>query len=158
MKFLCDEMLGGLARWLRAAGYDAAMPEPGTPDRALVDQARAQGRILLTCDRALLDIKGAPDVTHMLDTDTLEGWSIDLRETLGVNWLAAPFTRCLVCNVELIEADADAMAAMPEEARNGTGPHRQCPKCARGYWPGSHAKRMTARLKAFAGLERTDGP
>ena len=28
MKFLCDEMLKGLGRWLRVAGYDTVMPLP----------------------------------------------------------------------------------------------------------------------------------
>ena len=158
MKFLCDEMLGGLARWLRAAGYDAAMATSGAPDRDLVEQAHTQGRTLLTRDRAILDIKGAKAVTHLLKAELLDGWAQELRDGLGVDWQAAPFTRCLVCNVDLIEADALTRARMPEDSRNGEGPFRECPKCHRGYWPGSHVKRMRKRLQAFAGLAHGDGP
>lgn len=158
MKFLCDEMLGGLARWLRAAGYDATMAEPGAPDRDLVAHARAQGRTLLTRDRALLDIKGAAAVTHLLSAERLDGWAAELRRDLGLDWLARPFTRCLVCNVELSDADAEDLARMPADSRTGPGPFLSCPRCKRGYWPGSHVKRMRARLAAFAGLARNDAP
>jgi uncharacterized protein with PIN domain len=35
LRFLCDEMLAGLGRWLRIAGYDAAIAGPGRRDRDL---------------------------------------------------------------------------------------------------------------------------
>ncbi len=34
VRFLCDEMLTRLARWLRAAGYDTVMLEIGESDGA----------------------------------------------------------------------------------------------------------------------------
>lgn len=158
MKFLCDEMLGSLARWLRAAGYDAAQAAPGAPDRDLVEQALRERRVLLTRDRALLDIKGADAVTHFLDNGDMDSWARQLRLELDVNWLIAPFTRCLVCNVDLVDAGAEALARMPVDSQNGPGPFRECPKCHRGYWPGSHVKRMTRRLEGFAGLRSHDAP
>src|SRR5437660_4124162 len=48
-QFACDAMLGGLARWLRAAGYDASW-QAGIDDRDLVRLARAEGRTLLSSD------------------------------------------------------------------------------------------------------------
>lgn len=39
MNWFCDEMLGRLARLLRAAGHDTALAPAGTADRA-----RAEGR------------------------------------------------------------------------------------------------------------------
>src|SRR5690348_16356114 len=42
-------MLGGLARWLRAAGYDASW-HPGIPDPALVRLAREEARVVLSSD------------------------------------------------------------------------------------------------------------
>ena len=52
MKFLCDAMLGGLAKWLRAAGYDAYYAREGTDvsDRTLTAKALEEGRVLLTSD------------------------------------------------------------------------------------------------------------
>lgn len=38
-RFACDAMLGGLARWLRAAGYDASWQE-GITDQELIGRNR----------------------------------------------------------------------------------------------------------------------
>src|SRR6478752_2107947 len=48
-RFFCDAMLGGLSRWLRAAGYDASF-EHGIDDGVLVRLAAEQERILLSSD------------------------------------------------------------------------------------------------------------
>src|SRR5262245_1147210 len=54
-RFACDAMLGSLARWLRAAGYDACWQE-GIDDWDLIRLARDQGRILLSCDTGIFRI------------------------------------------------------------------------------------------------------
>jgi len=53
--FACDAMLGGLARWLRAAGYDASWTE-GIDDWDLVRLARREGRVLLSSDTGIFKI------------------------------------------------------------------------------------------------------
>jgi uncharacterized protein with PIN domain len=52
--FFCDAGLGGLARWLRAAGY-AALWESGIDDDDLLRRARQQGAIVLTTDSLLME-------------------------------------------------------------------------------------------------------
>lgn len=52
--FHCDAALGGLARWLRAAGYDAVF-WPGIDDDDLLRQVRSRPGILLTTDTRLMD-------------------------------------------------------------------------------------------------------
>ena len=59
LRFLCDEMLAGLGRWLRIAGYDTAIASGGRRDRDLVKQAHAEQRILLTRDRRVVEIRPA---------------------------------------------------------------------------------------------------
>lgn len=49
LRLLCNEMLQGSGRWLRAARYDTAIYGAGLPDRHLLDRARAEQRALLTC-------------------------------------------------------------------------------------------------------------
>jgi hypothetical protein len=53
MRFLCDEMLGRLARLLRAAGYDTYLAAKAEPDDELIRLARREGRILVTRDKRL---------------------------------------------------------------------------------------------------------
>jgi uncharacterized protein with PIN domain len=48
-RFACDAMLGGLARWLRAAGYDASWHD-GIDDGELIRLARREGRTVLSSD------------------------------------------------------------------------------------------------------------
>lgn len=52
MKLLADSMLGSLGRWLRLMGYDTAIAQR-EPDAQLVRRALAEGRVILTRDRAL---------------------------------------------------------------------------------------------------------
>jgi uncharacterized protein len=50
--FACDAMLGGLARWLRAAGYDASW-HPGIDDRDVIRLSRDERRMLLSSDTGI---------------------------------------------------------------------------------------------------------
>src|SRR3712207_5592946 len=56
-------MLGGLAKWLRAAGYDTYYAQEGTDvsDRFLTEKALNEGRVLLTSDGGFLERKPVRD-------------------------------------------------------------------------------------------------
>src|SRR5215468_8642519 len=54
-RFACDAMLGSLARWLRAAGYDASC-HADIDDWDLIRLAQLEGRILLTCDTGIFRV------------------------------------------------------------------------------------------------------
>lgn len=68
MKFLIDRCAGRrLAEWLRSDGYDAAEAwelgsDPG--DRALLEAAEAEGRILITIDTDFGELIHLHDVPH----------------------------------------------------------------------------------------------
>jgi uncharacterized protein with PIN domain len=149
-RILCDEMLEGLARWLRAAGHDATTPRRGEPDQLLIARAAVQDRLFLTRDRPILKHRAAAGLVVLLETDDLDGQAAELRDRLRLDWLHAPFSRCLKCNVPVHPASAADLAALPETARRLPGPFQRCPTCARIYWPGSHERRMRERLTAWA--------
>jgi uncharacterized protein len=146
MRLLCDEMLKGVGRWLRAAGYDVAIVDGGAHDDDLLARAAAESRLLLTCDRRLAQRSGHDANVVVLGTESFEGAARELRERLGVDWLHAPFTRCLRDNAPLIPANEEDIAKLPATARQGYGPITRCPECGRLYWPGSHVRRMRAKL------------
>ncbi len=52
-RFLCDASLGGLARWLRAAGYEASVDDV-IPGHRLPDEALRRNQVLLTTDSEVL--------------------------------------------------------------------------------------------------------
>ena len=150
LRLLCDEMLKGVGRWLRAAGYDAAIVADGASDQALAAQARAENRILLTCDRRLAALEGGAP-TLILGSERLDLAARELKD-FGIDWLKAPFTRCLIDNAPLARARAADRAAVPASAGRDDGPVLACPQCARVYWPGSHVRRMRARLERWQTL------
>lgn len=91
------------------------------------------------------DPQGRPFVGPRANCST--GRSRRLGARLGIDWLAAPFSRCLVDNAPLRPASVVEVVSVPEAARQGDGPLLACPECARVYWPGSHVRRMRARLE-----------
>jgi uncharacterized protein with PIN domain len=153
MRWLCDRMLERLARWLRAAGQDAASAPAGGSDAQLLEMARREGRILLTKTRALAARAGAFGL--LIEGDGADAEALDLaRKRPDLDWSLARFTRCLMDNSPLEPASPQAVARMPDKARALEGPFRVCPACGRLFWPGSHVKRMSARLDRFAAERR----
>jgi uncharacterized protein len=154
--WLCDEMLARLARLLRAAGHDAALAESGTPDSALLEIAVREDRILVTRDRRLAATAGPRGL--LLAENRPEAQARELARAHPIDWRLARFTRCLIDNAPLREAWAEEVAALPAPAREGPGPFRTCPACARVYWPGSHVRRMLERLDRLAEATTPSSP
>jgi uncharacterized protein with PIN domain len=111
-------MLTGIGRWLRADGYDTAIARDGAQDEELLAQAGAGDRIVLTCDRDLA-ARCAPAALVLLATESPDEAALPLRERLAIDWLHAPFSRCLLDNAQLRPA---ALARLRERSRKGAGP------------------------------------
>ena len=150
LRFLCDEMLAGLGRWLRIAGYDTAIAERGRRDRDLVEQAHAEDRILLTQDRHLVQIRLADDRTVLLRGDGIDACAIELNQRLSLDWNHDPLSRCTLCNTRLELADRRLLDALPPRIRDLDSTVHVCPRCGRLYWEGSHVRRIRRRLEHFA--------
>lgn len=145
MKFLCDEMLKGLARWLCIAGHDAEMEPDGTPDRRLIERAAADDRLLLTRDRTLLQIRDAPRVVVLLAGNDIESCVRELDRRLHIDWLHRPFSRCSRCNTPLVEAVGAPEFSWPTDIRQAY----KCEVCGQYYWQGGHVERMLRRLQRW---------
>ena len=151
VRFLCDEMLVGLGRWLRIAGYDTAIADRGRRDRDLVEQAHAENRVLLTRDRRLVEIRRANDRTIVLESNGIDTCARELARRLSLDWTLDPLSRCTLCNTPLELADRRLLDTLPPRIR-AVGPTvKVCPQCARLYWEGSHVRRIRRRLARFAG-------
>ena len=155
MKFLVDEMLQRLGSWLRAAGYDTVIARDGRDDYALLRQAIDEDRLLITRDRELARHRRAPGRVILLECENLDDCIRELGARLDIDWLHRPFRRCLVCNTELIPADEQARARIPERARQQANAALYCPTCRKVYWEGSHVDRMRRRLEEW---QREENP
>lgn len=143
-RFFADSMLAGLARRLRALGYDAAW-EPAIPDAELVRRGAEEGRWVLTRDRGLVDQWWA-DHLVLLASDQPLGQLAEVHRLLDLH-THGMFSRCTRCNELLRRVPAERRGELPPEHRDAAARTGECPACQRLYWPGSHARRMRAALE-----------
>lgn len=150
VKLLADAMLGRLAKWLRVLGYDTAYLAD-TDDFAVMRLARAEGRLILTCDHALA---GRPGVDALfIESSNLEEQLRQVRRQVGPPE-RAPFSRCPACNTALIEADLATIASrVPPYVQRTQNRFAFCSACDRVYWPGTHWERMQALVSEVDGLQ-----
>ena len=145
-RFLCDEMLGHLCRYLRAAGYDTLFDTNGLPDRELLRLCKEQGRFFLTQDQFIIEHNAARDVAFILPNVDLDQLASIVGEYFKIDWVSHAFTRCMEDNSLLVAADAAVLQRIPPDARKPDEAFSYCPNCKRVYWQGSHYRRIRARL------------
>ncbi len=142
-KFLCDHMVGRLARWLRILGYDTIYLRTRTK-LDLIREALTEGRITVTRDARLAESRGLR--TLRLRSDHVEEQLAQLIRELHLD--ASPrLTRCVECNEELrLMAKATVKSRVPPFVFDRYDAFHECPACHRLYWPGTHVERMNAVL------------
>ena len=141
LRFIADEMLGKLAKWLRTIGYDTVC-YTGGGDSALVQQALAEDRVILTRDSHLVKRKLARKFLFIRSEHPREQFRQVVNE-LGLDAQSKLFTRCLVCNGELVRAEKeDIRDRVPSYTYLTQDRFYECPGCERVYWPGTHKDSM----------------
>jgi len=148
-RFLCDEMLTGFARWLRAAGYDTRLCDSGWKDRDILALARKEQRFLITRDHKLSEFRDAGDTVIWLRCNDIDTCASELGQKTYINWLLAPFSRCMRCNTLLVKAEPAALSRVPDGSQKLADPLMFCPVCDKVYWQGSHVERMLEKLQSW---------
>jgi uncharacterized protein len=150
MRFLCDAMLGGLAKWLRAAGYDAYYAREGTDlsDRTLTAKALRERRVLLTSDGDFLERKPVRDGSVGFLRVPHRPLEVQLRLVVEHFGLVRGQSRCMECNggLETVPREAVAGLVPPGVLRDHEG-FFLCQNCGRVFWHGSHWQRISDRLE-----------
>ena len=154
-RFLCDEMLGSLCRYLRAAGYDAAFANNGASDADLLQQCHREKRYFLTQDTLVREHKASHGIALILPHASLDRLAAQVGAHFQLDWVKHSFTRCLVDNTPLAAADEAAIARIPPDARKPDEPLAHCPLCGRVYWRGSHHRRMREKLEKWQTAEQS---
>jgi len=149
-RFVVDAMLGRLARWLRAMGYDTLyLGQAG--DRRLLQLALTEERILVTRDRRLARLAhptGCLIHSERLDDQIAEAVAALTLAPDEAEWLS----RCLECNGRLEPRErARLEGVVPEHVFAAHQDFMGCPDCGKIYWPGTHADQMLARLGRLLG-------
>lgn len=147
MKFAADRMLGRLAKWLRVIGQDVAYG-PHLSGYGLIREARREGRLILTRNRALLK-RNPPDYL-LIESDRFRDQLRQVIEICKLDPLERPFTRCVECNSPLEPvAKGEVEGRVPPYVFATQESYSRCPDCRRLYWPATHQQRMLAELKAL---------
>jgi len=154
LAFFCDAMLGGLARWLRAAGYDADF-EYGIDDDALIERARTNGRVILSSDGPLFE-RNVIKNGHIQAVYVPQQLSKlqQLRFVLGELKLPVQPARCMACGGELAEVPKHTvMDQVPPLAYRSCERFWRCERCGKLLWHGTHWQKIARRLQELADPE-----
>ena len=145
--FACDAMLGGLARWLRAAGYDVSW-QYGIDDRDLVRQSQDEKRTLLSSDTGIFEFAvirdGVQPALFVPRVSPLEQLAFVL-EKLGLP-LKEP--RCMAFGGELVEVPKEQVQdRVPPRTFAWLERFWECSRCNQVFWHGTHWKRIEEALR-----------
>ncbi len=148
--FFCDAGLGGLARWLRGAGYDASWVE-GIDDDELLRAARELSATLLTTDSMLMERRLLRD--RVIPSLWLPP-TLSIREQLELvfrefNLQLRP-PRCMSCGGELRRQDKDSLRErIPPRTYRWLDEYFICARCGKLFWHGTHWNRIVGALQGL---------
>jgi uncharacterized protein with PIN domain len=148
--FLCDAGLGGLARWLRAAGYEAAW-QPDIADDELLQQARAIQATVLTTDAMLMERRVLRD--RIIPAFWLPP-TLSIAEQLALVFREFGLTlrgpRCMSCGGELGRASKEALRErIPPRTYRWLDEFFVCRRCDKLFWHGTHWQKIVKELTAL---------
>lgn len=153
-RFLADEMLGSLARWLRIMGYDTTYARDVT-DGEVLSRARMEGRFILTRDHQLAERAGEQGL--LVESDALEDQLVQVSRELGLS-SEVGFTRCSICNGALRDATPEEGSRAPPRVRDSQERLFICLECGQLYWKGSHWSKIVERLERVQTLRCGSSP
>ena len=150
IKFIADNNVAKLARWLRLIGYDTLLLKQ-KDDSQMIRTALNEDRVILTKDTQFMKrrlVKNDQLKAILIRQDDPEGQIQEVVKALNLNYHYNPFSLCLECNQTL-------RSRGKEEVRNLVPPHvfktqtqyMECPVCHRIYWQGTHWQAMVRKLQ-----------
>lgn len=154
-RFLADEMLGTLARWLRIMGYDTEYARD-LLDGEVLRLAAEEDRIVLTRDKQLA--QRARGRGLLIESEVLEEQLEQVADAFGLGG-ADLMPRCTVCNGELRTVRAeDVVGRVPERVLERQDEFYVCPRCGQIYWKGTHWDNIQKKLDRIIGPRDGNSP
>jgi uncharacterized protein with PIN domain len=136
-RFVADNHLGKLARYLRLLGFDTAY-ENAWDDAELVEISVGQHRILLTRDVELLKHGDLEHGYFVRSTDARQQ-VLEIIRRFHLEESLEPFTRCMTCNGGLSDVDRwEVEDEVPTATFQNVDRYKRCDSCGQVFWKGSH--------------------
>jgi len=150
-RFVCDASLGGLARWLRAAGYETLWMENAKAEE-LLQRARSGGATLVTTDSRMVErsvVRNGEVQAQWIPSDLPRLAQLHmLMRDLG---LKVRDPRCMSCGGELRAVlKAEVADRIPPRTARWKDEYFVCSGCGQLLWQGTHWERIARRLADLA--------
>lgn len=151
LRFSCDAMLGGLARWLRAAGYEAWF-NVHVGDGELVRRALEEGTCLVTSDSGIMERYAVREgLVCAVYLPPGLGPLEQLARVLARLGLPLREPRCMDCGGRLLPvARAEVADQVPPGARRAYEQFFRCAGCGKVFWRGTHWESIRGKLARAA--------
>ncbi|MBI4830296.1 MAG: Mut7-C RNAse domain-containing protein [Candidatus Lindowbacteria bacterium] len=144
-RFLADEMLGRLAKWLRLLGYDTRYVFD-LSDSEIVALAESEERILLTRDVSLMQRKRCRSCIFVKS----DHWREQLKQVYvdaGLNCKSI-LTVCTTCNHPLAVVERESIRSLvPPYVYVTQGKFSRCGNCSRIFWSATHVDQIVKELE-----------
>ena len=159
IKFIVDNNVGKLAKWLRLMGYDTVFFN-GSNDSHMIATALAEDRVILTRDTQIMKrrvVTNGQLKAILIKSDESEQQMQQVIATLNLDCQYGPFTICLECNQPLLERSKQQVKDLvPPYVFQTQSQFMECPACHRIYWRGTHWQAMTKKLNRFVQHRRNE--
>jgi uncharacterized protein with PIN domain len=150
IKFIADNNVGKLARWLRLIGYDTLLFKQKN-DSQMIKIALNEDRVVLTKDSQFMRrrlVTGGRLKAIYIKQDDPKLQVQKVVQTLNLNYRFKPFSLCLECNQVLIARDREEVQnRVPDHVLETQTQYTECPACHRIYWQGTHWQAMVNKLQ-----------
>ena len=163
--FICDAMLGRLAKNLRFFGFDTVYVgdlekerrsqdldagEKPLEDKEILAIAIQTGRIIFTKDDQF--VERDPEHVILIEGKNIRDQFAFLKQRLGLSFNFDQATsRCYKCN-EILEKVPKSEVNVNGKTLAAFEEFWQCPKCKKFYWKGSHFRQENGLLSKFDGI------
>jgi len=149
IRFIADNNVGKLAKWLRIIGYDTLFFEE-KDDNKMIEIALNENRVILTRDTQLMKRRLVTEgklKALLIEQDNSKAQLQVVMKNLALNCLSKPFSLCLECNQALIpRSKEEVQNSVPPYIFKTQNQYTECPACHRIYWQGTHWQAMIKEL------------
>ncbi len=141
IKFVADVHLGRLARFLRILGFDTLYRNDFS-DSEIINISNEQNRIVLTRDIGILK-NGRVEKGYFVRNTKLKEQVKEVVARFDLFSLIKPFSRCSVCNGELISVPKSrVLDKLPQKTKEACSEFKMCGSCGKIYWRGTHYRKI----------------
>lgn len=144
--FAADRTLGKLAKWLRILGFDTIF-EVDDCQKYFFEHLK-ENRILLTRSGRTKN-QCAEHPLVFIASNYLNEQLKQVISEVGIRQAdTRPFSRCIHCNVPIVDVDKDDVCGLvPDYIFETQNEFQNCPNCNQIFWRGSHTRRSMERIE-----------